>query len=237
MQERKGDELEDDDDYDDAWNRGIMVLLLDGEEAFDYWTESDSLYGARYIPAFLSNFPIRGVDSVYNRHLASTWEQTYHIAGSRRRTSLASIDLFVLLDLLGARNPTVPSYFKTTHWAYKHMSSLEQRLRSLGVFRTSKLREDGLNNFLPASNKKNFAWTEGIGDDHIPFLRRGVEVLHIIPSPFPSVWHTMDDSGENLDMDTVIDWATLTTAFAAEWFELEGFLDTKVKKRSLRSEL
>ena len=59
MQGRKGEEL--DDDEDDAWNRGIMVLLLDGEESFDYWTESDSLYGARYIifPSlhfYLSNF-------------------------------------------------------------------------------------------------------------------------------------------------------------------------------------
>jgi len=31
----------------DAWNRGVMVLLLDGEEAFGTWTDDDSLYGAR----------------------------------------------------------------------------------------------------------------------------------------------------------------------------------------------
>lgn len=112
------------------------------------------------------------------------------------------------------------------------MSSLEKRLRKLGVFRTVN---DG--NFLTEPHKKDFSWTLGIEDDHIPFLKRGVEVLHIIPSPFPQVWHTMDDNGENLDMDTVNDWATLTTAFAAEWLELEGFLDTKGRKRSLKSEL
>jgi len=43
------DELDDDEGAggDDAWNRGVMVLLLDGEEAFDTWTDNDSLYGAR----------------------------------------------------------------------------------------------------------------------------------------------------------------------------------------------
>jgi len=194
------------------------VLLLDGEEAFDYWSDNDSLYGAR--------------------HLASTWEQTFHIAGSRRRTPLASIDLFVLLDLLGSKNPTVPSYFRTTHWAYKHMSSLESRLRKLGVFHTGMTPENSFDNFLPESNKQSFDWTPGVQDDHLPFLKRGVEILHLIPSPFPAVWHTMDDNGENLDKDTVNDWATLTTAFAAEWLELEGYLDTSSrKKRSLKSEL
>ncbi|KAF8471722.1 hypothetical protein BDZ91DRAFT_676978 [Kalaharituber pfeilii] len=198
----------------DIWNRGIMILLLDGEEAFDSWTETDSLYGSR--------------------NLANTWEQTYHAAGSRRHTALSSIDLFVLLDLLGAKNPKVPSYFKTTHWAYKHMSDLEHRLRELGIFRTGKRPADRSANFLNEYNKKgtDFHWAGGVQDDHIPFLRRGVEILHLIPVPFPRVWHEMADNGENLDMDTVVDWAMLTTAFAAEWFELEGFLDTKGARNS-----
>lgn len=44
--DEEGDKF-DDDDGDDAWNRGVMVLLLDGEEAFSTWTDDDSLYGAR----------------------------------------------------------------------------------------------------------------------------------------------------------------------------------------------
>ena len=28
---------------------GIQILLLDGEEAFQSWTDTDSLYGARYV--------------------------------------------------------------------------------------------------------------------------------------------------------------------------------------------
>lgn len=50
----------DDDDEvknsDDAWNRGVMVLLLDGEEAFENWTDDDSLYGARWDSRSISAF-------------------------------------------------------------------------------------------------------------------------------------------------------------------------------------
>jgi glutaminyl-peptide cyclotransferase len=30
-----------------------------------------------------------------------------------------------------------------------------------------------------------------MGDDHLPFLHRGVSVLHVIAEPFPRVWHTL----------------------------------------------
>jgi glutaminyl-peptide cyclotransferase len=63
-----------------------------------------------------------------------------------------------------------------------------------------------------------------VQDDHVPFMVRGVDILHIIPSPFPKVWHEATDDGEHLDSDTVEDWARLVTVFAAEWMELEGFL-------------
>ena len=155
---------------------------------------------------------------------------------STYRTPLASISLFLLLDLLGSANPTVPSYFKTTHWAYKNMAALETRLRDLGQFKSSpnhptklkerenKLRKEPI--FLVEADKSDdrfLGWM--VQDDHIPFLARGVEVLHIIPTPFPRVWHEMDDDGDHLDLDTVEDWAKLVTAFAGEWMELEGFFD------------
>ena len=83
-------------------------------------------------------------------------------------------------------------------------------------------------------------------DDHIPFMARGVEVLHIIPNPFPAVWHNMrgiPDDGEHLDLDTVEDWGMMVTAFIGEWMDLEGYFpskkeaEAKVKgKRNLASE-
>ncbi|UKZ48786.1 hypothetical protein TrVGV298_003016 [Trichoderma virens] len=64
---------------------GVQILLLDGEEAFVRWTQTDSLYGAR--------------------SLAETWESEFHPSMSTFRTPLHSISLFVLLDLLGSPNP------------------------------------------------------------------------------------------------------------------------------------
>jgi glutaminyl-peptide cyclotransferase len=112
------------------------------------------------------------------------------------------------------------------------MATLESRLRSL-----SCLRSKPQSPFFPDTNKNSQEFhVGGIEDDHIPFLRRGVEVLHIIPIPFPNVWHTMNDDGEHLDMDTSTDWAKIVTAFVAEWMDLEGYLpafsDTAKEKRA-----
>lgn len=179
---------------------GIQILLLDGEEAMKDWNAEDSLYGAR--------------------SLAAEWENTPHIANSRYRTRLSEISLFVLLDLLGSSDPVIPSYWSSTHWAYKNMAKLEQRLRKAPV---QAMKSKPKRPFLVDAEKKDNRWAGPyMQDDHVPFLQRGVEVLHLIPSPFPKVWHRMEDDGEHLDLDTVEDWAKLTIAFAAEWMELEG---------------
>lgn len=221
-------------------HQGIQIIFLDGEEAFITWTDDDSLYGAR--------------------SLAEEWESTLHPATSTFHNPLSQISLFVLLDLLGASRPTVPSYFKTTHWAYQNMAATEQRMRALSMFKSSpnhpskkgkpvkakkgkgkspvtKRREP---KFLVDAKKAGDQWLGGyIEDDHVPFMVRGVEVLHIIPNPFPTVWHHSDDDGEHLDLDTVVDWAMLTSAFTAEWLNLEGHFDEAAKRttKHSRSEL
>lgn len=115
------------------------------------------------------------------------------------------------------------------------MAKLEKRLRELGQFKSSpnhpskkkgpeKLDEPA---WLRDAGKDVDTHMGGmVSDDHLPFMARGVEILHMIPTPFPRVWHEMDDDGEHLDLDTVEDWATLVTAFACEWMELEGFMST-----------
>lgn len=162
---------------------------------------------------------------------------------STYRTPLDSISLFVLLDLLGSNNPSVPSYFKTTHWAYKHMAAVEKRMRDLKLFKSSPNHPDKMAKrknqkprdekaFLTEADKSNNAFMGGyVQDDHVPFMMRGVDILHIIPSPFPQVWHERIDDGEHLDLPTVEDWAMLVTAFVAEWMELEGHFDFKAEKR------
>lgn len=230
-------------------HRGIQIMFLDGEEAFASWTNDDSLYGARSLAADMEGRP--------------------HPAMSTYKNAISSISLFVLLDLLGVKNPRVPSYFPTTHWAYRHMATLEKRFRSLSLFRsgnnhpskatkpttpvrptkqttpvrptkhTGTAKASGGKKsrkppkakrqdkpFLPDLDKQgNFYMAGMVQDDHVPFLARGVEVLHIIPAPFPREWHQMDDNGENLDLDTCADWAVLVTAFVGEWMDLEGHFD------------
>ncbi|KAL9596860.1 MAG: hypothetical protein Q9219_005530, partial [cf. Caloplaca sp. 3 TL-2023] len=190
--------------------QGVQILFLDGEEAFKFWTASDSIYGAK--------------------SLAAEMEATAYGAHSTFHNALSSISLFVLLDLLGSEKPTIPSYFKTTHWAYKKMATLEQRLRSLSLFTSSSKASSKRDeqHFLTDFAKTDDRWLGGvIEDDHLPFMERGVDVLHLIPTPFPRVWHSREDDGEHLHLPTVADWSKLVIAFVAEWMELEGFLDTK----------
>jgi len=73
--------------------------------------------------------------------------------------------------------------------------------------------------FLPDTDKTTGAFG-GISDDHLPFISQGVSVLHVIPSPFPDVWHTMEDDGEHLDMPTVRDWSKIVAAFTLEWLDM-----------------
>jgi hypothetical protein len=149
-----------------------------------------------------------------------------HPALSTYKTLLNSISLFLLLDLLGSANPKIPSYFETTHWAYRGLADIESRLRSLNLLQTKPRTP-----FLPEKEKlaNTFNKLGTIQDDHIPFMARGVEVLHIIPTPFPKVWHTMDDDGEHLDPPTVEDWAKIITAFVGEWMDLEGYFPPKAQ--------
>lgn len=210
-------------DHDFEEHKGLQIILLDGEEAFGTWSDTDSIYGAK--------------------SLAAEMEATYHPALSTYHNALSTIHLFVLLDLLGSRNPKVPSYFKVTHWAYKKMADLEKRLRDHSLFGSSG------SPWFYDLDKSNDRWMGGmVGDDHIPFMARGVDVLHLIPSPFPPVWHKMSDDGEHLDMDTTEDWAVLVTAFAAEWMDLANYMgvqsgykraldDDKVKEIISKTEL
>ncbi|ELQ38335.1 hypothetical protein ACKVWC_005963 [Pyricularia oryzae] len=187
--------------------KGVQIILLDGEEAWVSWTDTDSLYGSRA--------------------LAADWEAEVHPQSSIHSNSLKSISLFVLLDLLGAPTPRIPSYFQNTHWAYQNMAKVEERLRKLDL-----LQAQQKNPFLVEAGKPSGAFTQGyILDDHVPFMDRGVDILHVIPTPFPSVWHTMMDDGEHLDGEVLQDWAKIITAFTSEWMELEGFLPSALEKK------
>lgn len=104
----------------------------------------------------------------------------------------------ILLDLLGSKSPLIRSYFLSTAWLFDGLVAAEHRLGQLGVFDEPKPQAQPVEGgewrgwqsfFVP---RTGFDLHFGrIADDHIPFLHRGVNILHVIASPFPSVWHTI----------------------------------------------
>lgn len=119
-------------------------------------------------------------------------------------------DLLVLLDLLGTPNPTFLSYISSGDRWFKHAANIESRLRSSNLLSTN-----GPNFF-----SFDFA-AGGIEDDHIPFMRRGVPILHIIPSPFPSVWHKDSDNKAALHPPTIDDLSKIFRVFVVEYLGLD----------------
>lgn len=108
-------------------------------------------------------------------------------------TELDAIEHLILLDLLGAPSPAIRSYFLDTAWLFDAMVSAERRLGDSGAFvyedQTSLAPGKWKSYFRPrTTSAMNFGY---IGDDHVPFLRKGISVLHIIPEPFPLVWHRL----------------------------------------------
>nr|XP_041568504.1 glutaminyl-peptide cyclotransferase-like protein [Taeniopygia guttata] len=165
----------------------LQLLFLDGEEAFEAWSDSDSLYGAR--------------------HLAAKMAARGHPAGSE----VTAMSLLVLLDLLGAARPAIHSHFPESHRWFLRLATIEQRLRRLGLLYSAP-PEPPFFRLEPPPGP--------VEDDHLPFLRRGVPVLHLIPTPFPRVWHTPGDTEANLHPPTVQDLAKVLLVFVAEFLQL-----------------
>ncbi|KZS90021.1 hypothetical protein SISNIDRAFT_488870 [Sistotremastrum niveocremeum HHB9708] len=185
----------------------LQLIFFDGEEAFKDWTATDSIYGAR--------------------HLAEKWELEYIESHAKRRlhpppTQLSSIDNLILLDLLGAPNPTIQSYFLSTAWLFDELISVEDRLSSSNLAETTR-------SFFRRRHAQDHNYG-GMGDDHVPFIQRGVSVLHVIANPFPHVWHTLADDASALDMPTMKKWNLLFRTLVAEYLGLQP--GSRVEPRS-----
>jgi glutaminyl-peptide cyclotransferase len=133
---------------------------------------------------------------ISSRHLAEKWSTTFIAPHSKRRfirpsglTEIDTIEHLILLDLLGAANPRTRSFFLDTAWLYDGLISAERRLAESGAFVDGNGKSTWSSFFAPRTRQDSNAGY--IGDDHLPFLQRGVSVLHIIAEPFPRVWHTL----------------------------------------------
>ncbi|XP_067559345.1 glutaminyl-peptide cyclotransferase isoform X1 [Pseudorca crassidens] len=169
----------------------LQLIFFDGEEAFLHWSPQDSLYGSR--------------------HLASKMASTAHPPGARDTNQLHGMDLLILLDLIGAPNPTFPNFFPNTARWFHRLQAIEHELHELGLLKDHSWERQYF---------QNYGYGGVIQDDHIPFLRKGVPVLHLIPSPFPEVWHTMDDNEENLDKTTIDNLNKILKVFVLEYLHL-----------------
>ncbi|XP_056332658.1 glutaminyl-peptide cyclotransferase [Danio aesculapii] len=166
----------------------LQLLFFDGEEALYQWTSEDSLYGSR--------------------HLAHKMATASHPPEATNTSQLDSIDLFVLLDLIGGPNPRFGNQFSSTTRWLSRLQNIERRLHALGQLENHP-------------NEVQYFWpglhVGLILDDHIPFLNRGVRILHLISTPFPAVWHTFDDNEENLDQTSISNLNKILQVFVLEY--------------------
>ncbi|KAL8610923.1 hypothetical protein ACOMHN_042541 [Nucella lapillus] len=158
----------------------LQFLFFDGEEAFERWTGTDSIYGAR--------------------HLAKEW-------GEKR----ATMRELILLDLIGTSDTQFVKLFQSTSSLYSYLVRTEKQLRS----------ENLLTKGHTATIFKDVYRFSGIEDDHIPFLRKGVDILHLISVPFPSVWHKVEDDGDHLNFDFIDNFSRIFRVFVSGLMHLK----------------
>ncbi|GAA5970171.1 hypothetical protein JCM11641_000299 [Rhodosporidiobolus odoratus] len=196
----------------------LQIVFFDGEEAFQDWTATDSIYGAR--------------------HLAKKWGETTESPSAIRgtpRSPLRRISHLILLDLLGASNPLIRNFYPQTGWLFDEFLHAEERLGQAGLLwnglsgqsydeRKGKLGVKERSFFVPRhGGMQGFAGQ--IEDDHVPFLKAGVPVVHLISVPFPKVWHSLGDDASALDLPTIKAWALIVRLTVAEYLGLDPALE------------
>lgn len=108
----------------------VKLIFFDGEEAFETWTATDSIYGSRHLV--------------------------------RNLRDINKIDALILLDLIGAANPTFYNYFPQTIPLFRRCFAIENALFA------SDLMCGNHRQFIPRNSNARIA------DDHEPFLRKSM---------------------------------------------------------------
>jgi len=239
MLEARIQHLEDDDlpptEDEDVADTTLQLVFFDGEEAFVTWTDTDSIYGARHLAdnwgsSYFSPDSLSAVTAVVPPSSRSEEEESETKGLSPRRllpatslTLLSTIEHLILLDLLGAKQPLIKSYFKDTAWLFSQLKDTEKRLGDMDAFVFGPDKSMDAQSYVsyfrpvPVASAANVGY---MGDDHLPFLRRGVPVLHLIADPFPHVWHKLTDDATALDKTTMRRWNILMRVFMGEYLGL-----------------
>ncbi|KAJ2726463.1 hypothetical protein GGI07_000601 [Coemansia sp. Benny D115] len=186
-------------DQQSSRDLSLQLIFFDGEEAYEQWTDTDSIYGSRH----LADVWHKGPDSATVAALSTT---AHHIP------ELERMEVMVLLDLIGAADTSFVALEVPTADLFTQMSRLEKRL-----LRGGHISRTYMNTDVPAGAGK-------VSDDHVPFVERDVPVMHLISVPFPKVWHTLGDNAKALNPTVIGDMSLILPTCGWE-FDEEGKAD------------
>lgn len=113
------------------------------------------------------------------------------------------------MDLIGSTTARFVCTFRNTCVLNKRLREIEDTLKS-----SSSLRRVANG---PANLFLNSFRTSGVSDDHTPFLQRAVPILHLIPTNFPTVWHTQSDDGQRLNQQSILNFNKVMRVFLVEY--------------------
>ncbi|XP_076443019.1 glutaminyl-peptide cyclotransferase-like [Babylonia areolata] len=164
----------------------VQFIFFDGEEAFVQWRPTDSLYGSR--------------------HLAQRWADLTDPVWPKLN-HLQTIEVFILLDLIGTSDTQFRNRFPQTTGVYNKLRNIEICLKNKGYLTTTQNPQPLF------TSQQDYNVVE---DDHIPFWQRGVPVVHLITVPFPGVWHTPLDTESVLDFPRVDNLARVLRVFLTD---------------------
>ncbi|KGG52729.1 hypothetical protein DI09_13p180 [Mitosporidium daphniae] len=191
---------------------GVMFIFFDGEEAFKSWTDKDSLYGSKHLAKVFSKR--KDEVKLSDLHLIE-----YESSDSDQKTkafNVDSISLFILLDLLGARDDVqVASFFKNTHKEFLELFKIAKQVEAYLPPLEQQYSQQQKRK--PQLMSQRLVDTLVVEDDHLPFKKLGIPILLLVPAPFPKHWHTLEDSIDNLDGRALYHWTiSLFLYFAAK---------------------
>lgn len=69
----------------------------------------------------------------------------------------------------------------------------------------------------PANMFVNNFRAAAVADDHVPFMKRSVPILHLIPQSFPGVWHTKYDDEARLNQRSILNFNKVMRVFVVEY--------------------
>ncbi|KAL9648041.1 hypothetical protein ABK040_012095 [Willaertia magna] len=188
--------------FQDATFIGATDSLVPLGMILNFLIEFESIYNQ----TILNNIPNKDINDILKKEFQIVlfdgeeaflnWSPTDSLYGSKHLTQkwkienkLTNIEYLLLLDLIGTNDINFNNYYihqlgKTNH-LYQELVNIE--INKFGKFKY----------FNP---KISYSMME---DDHIPFLRNNVPIIHLISEPFPMVWHTLNDDLNHLDYNSI----------------------------------